>query len=84
MRVDRGFVGWGVFCVVAGAVPLLVNQGLIDARVARDALSLWPLFIVAVGLGLLLRDTPIDWLGGLVAVTTAGAIAGSVLVWGVP
>lgn len=82
MRIDRNLVGWGIFFIVLGAVPLLVRQGFLDVGLARSALSMWPLFLVAVGLGLLLRGTPLDWVGGLLTAATAGAIAGSFLVGG--
>ncbi len=82
MRIDRRFIGWGIFFIVAGAIPILVNQGLVEAGVARNALSLWPLFIVAIGLGLLLRESALDWVSGLVVAITAGLMAGSLLAAG--
>ncbi len=83
MRFDRRFIGWGVFFIVVGAIPLLVQQGVISSELTRRALSLWPLFLVAIGLGLLLQNTALDWLGGLVAATTAAVMAGSFLAGGV-
>jgi len=80
--MDRRFVSWGIFFIVLGAVPILVRQGVIEPDVARRALSLWPLFLVAIGLGLLFRGTRGDWLGGLMAATIAGVMAGGVLASG--
>jgi hypothetical protein len=82
MRFDRRFVNWGLFFIVLGGVPLAVQQGWIDEDVARRAWQLWPLLIVAAGIGLLLRRTAFEPIGGLLAAVTAGAMLGGVLAGG--
>lgn len=82
MRIDRRFVGWGVFFIILGGIPLLARQGLIETDAIRAGPSLWPLFIVGIGLSLLLRETALDWVGGLLVAATAGLIAGSLLATG--
>jgi hypothetical protein len=46
MHVDSRFIGWGVFFIVLGAVPLAVGQGRIDTA---------KIVLVLVGGYLLLR-----------------------------
>ena len=82
MRLDRRFLNWGLFFIVLGGVPLAVQQGWLDEEVARRAWQLWPLLIVAAGIGLLLRRTSLEPLGGLLAAVTAGAMLGGVLAVG--
>jgi hypothetical protein len=82
MRLDRRFVNWGLFFIILGGVPLAVQQGWIDEDVARRAWQLWPLLIVAAGIGLLLRRTSFEPLGGLLAAVTAGAMLGGLIAGG--
>lgn len=83
MRADRGLLGWGVFLVVLGSVPLAVRAGLVDPALAVRAWELWPLILIGVGLGLALARTRAAVVGGLVAATTLGLMAGSALAVGV-
>ena len=82
MRVDRGLVGWGVFLVLVGAVPLAVRSGVVDASLAERASSLWPLLIVAAGIGLLARGTPAEAVAGLAFPVVFGLIVGGVVATG--
>lgn len=82
MRLDSRFLNWGLFFIVLGAVPLAVQQGLISRDIAARAWQLWPLLIVAAGVGLLLRRTSLDFLGGLVVAVTVGAMLGGVIAVG--
>lgn len=82
MRLDRRFLNWGLFFIVLGAVPLLVQQGLVSRDIAARAWQLWPLLIVAAGVGLLLRRTSLEFLGGLVVAITVGAMLGGVIAVG--
>jgi hypothetical protein len=76
MRIDRSFLNWGVFFVVLGAIPLAVRGGLLAADTVDRWWQLWPLIIVGVGLAIVLRRTPADWVGGLLIATTSGAMLG--------
>lgn len=82
MRLDSRFLGWGVFLVVLGAVPLAAGQGLIDRTLLAGVWRLWPLILVGIGLALVLRGTAAGVLGGLLVAGTAGLIAGSALTIG--
>jgi hypothetical protein len=80
MRIDSGYLGWGVFFVAAGAVALAVGQGIVpDQR----WWTYWPLILVGVGLGLVLHRTSFEVLGGLLVAGTFGIIVGGSLAAGV-
>jgi hypothetical protein len=82
MRIDRRFLNLGAFFLVLGAVPLAVQQGLLDRDLAARAWQLWPLLIVAAGIGLVLRRTPFEPVGGLLAALTAGSMLGGLVAVG--
>ena len=82
MRVNQGFLGWGVLLVVAGAIPLAVRGGLITVEQIGHVASLWPLILIGIGIGILLSRTRLAFLGGLVVAATFGIIVGGVLAGG--
>jgi hypothetical protein len=79
VRVNRGLLGWGVFFVVTGAVPLAVRNGVVDAARLDGAFALWPLLLVGIGLGLVLARTRAALVGNLVVGATLGLMAGALL-----
>src|SRR3990172_3207999 len=83
MRVDRRLLGWGVFFVLLGGVPLAVQSGVLDAGLTDQVVRLWPLIVIGIGLGIVLRLTSLAWLGGLVVAVTFGLLLGSLLAGGV-
>ncbi len=82
MRVNRSVLGWGVFFITVGLVPLAVRGGYVDAAIVRRAWELWPLILVGIGLGLVLQRTQAAVVGGLVVAVTFGLMGGSVLAVG--
>jgi hypothetical protein len=82
VRVHRGFLGWGVFFIVLGLVPLADQLGWIPGVDLSQAWRLWPLFLVGAGVGLLLRRTRFEALGGIVVAATGGLLLGSFLAVG--
>ena len=84
MHVNRGFLGWGVFFITLGCVPLAVRAGYLDPAAVARAWELWPLILVGIGLGLILRRTKAAVLGGLVVAVTCGLMAGSLIATGLP
>ena len=82
MHVDRRLLGWGLFFILVGAIPLATRANYLDPDVVGRWPSLWPVLLIAWGLGLVLRGTPIDWLGGGLAAITFGLMGGGLLASG--
>jgi hypothetical protein len=82
MRVDSRFLGWGVFFIVLGGVPLAVAQGWIDPAAVGSWWRFWPLLLIGTGVGLILRRTPAHFLGGLIVAATFGLLLGGLLAGG--
>lgn len=83
MHIRRGFLGWGVFLVLVGAVPLLVRSGSLTADQVGRLWQLWPLILVGIGVGLILRHTRFDFVGGLIVAAAFGLMVGGALAIGV-
>jgi hypothetical protein len=83
MRINRGFLGWGVFFIVLGAVPLAVRGGMLDPDLVRRAWELWPLILVGIGLGLVLERTQLAVVGSVVVAVTFGLMGGALIATGV-
>ena len=77
MHVNRSLLGWGVFFILVGAIPLAVQAGLLTTAQISDWWRFWPLILVGIGLGLLLRRTALEALGGLVVAATFGIMVGA-------
>ncbi len=80
MRIDRGLLNWGVFLVLLGAIPLAVGQGWLPRDVRWW--ELWPLILVGIGIGILLRRTTVAPIGGLLVAATFGLMIGGALASG--
>lgn len=80
MRIDRDLFGWGVFFAVAGGIALAIQEGFV---VDRAWWSFWPLVLVGIGLGLILRRTPLEAVGGVVVAATFGLMVGGSLAGGI-
>jgi hypothetical protein len=76
MRIDTRFLNWGVFFILAGAIPLLVQAGYLDASTVAGWWRFWPLLIVGAGVGLLLRQTDFHFVGGLIVAAVFGLMVG--------
>jgi hypothetical protein len=83
MHVSRGLLGWGVFFIALGAVPLAVQGGVLDADTARQAWQLWPLLLIGFGLGLALHRTRWAVVGNVVVGLSFGLIAGGAVGGGI-
>jgi hypothetical protein len=82
MRIDRRLLGWGVFFVLLGAIPLALRAGLVSRDLLDDWFLLWPIAVIGWGLGLVLLKTPIAWIGGAVTAITFGIMGGSAIATG--
>jgi len=76
MRVNRRFLYWGVFLVAIGGVLVAADLGRIEGATIADAMRLWPLAFLAIGLGIVLRRTQFSLPGGLLAAAVPGLLLG--------
>ena len=83
MRIHRGFLGWGVFLLIVGAIPLAVRAGYVTEDQIGNIGSLWPLILIGIGIGILLARTRFAFLGGVLVAATFGVIVGGALSGGV-
>jgi hypothetical protein len=83
MHIRRSFLGWGVFLILAGAVPLAVRGGYLTTDQIGRLWTLWPLILVGVGVGLILTRTRFDFIGGIIVAATLGLMAGGLISTGV-
>jgi hypothetical protein len=83
LLVIRGLMGWGVFFIVLGVVPLAVRAGVLDPEVVRRAWELWPLILIGIGLGLVLARTGLAILGTLIVAVTFGLMGGALIATGI-
>lgn len=82
MRIDRRLLNWGFFFILLGGVPLAIQQGWVTLDQLGSPWRLWPLILVGIGAGLLLRRTAAEPLGGLIVAGTFGFIFGALLAGG--
>ena len=82
MSVDRRLVNLGIFLLILGAIPLAVSQGWIARETISHAWELWPLILIGIGIGLILRRTPLHFAGGLLVAATLGTMLGAFLAGG--
>lgn len=79
MHIDRRLLGWGLFLIIVGAIPLLVRGGYLDRDLVAEWPNLWPLLLIGWGLGLVLRRTPGELLGSAVSVAVIGVLVGGLI-----
>lgn len=82
MHLDRRLLGWGLFFILLGAIPLATRAGLLDEELVGQWPLLWPILLIGWGLGLLLRGTPLALVGGAVTAITFGIMGGGALASG--
>jgi hypothetical protein len=68
-----------VFLVALGAVLLVVQGTSVTSEDIAQALRLWPVVVIALGIGLLLRRTRFDVQGGMLAAAMPGLLLGGVI-----
>lgn len=79
--VNRKFLYWGVFLVAAGGV-LVVAQSAAGAQAVEELLRMWPLLVIGLGAGLLMRHSRIvrvSLAGGLIAASMPGLALGALV-----
>jgi hypothetical protein len=83
MQVDRRLILFGTFFLVFGGVLLGARQGWIPANVVDNLWQLWPVLLIAIGLGIILSRGPWAWIGGAFAAAVLGVLAAAVVQTGV-
>ena len=79
MRVNRALLYGGVFPVAIGGVLVAADAGWIDTATMADVVRLWPVAVIAIGAGVVLRRTQLSLGGGLAAAAMPGLLIGSAL-----
>jgi len=77
MRVNRRFLYWGIVLVAVGGVLVAADLRAVDTPTLADALRLWPLAVIAIGLSLALRRTRLSLPGLLLAAAVPGVVVGA-------
>jgi hypothetical protein len=79
VHIDRRLLGWGLFLIIVGAIPLLVRGGYLDGDLVAEWPNLWPLLLIGWGTGLVLRRTPGELLGSAISVVVLGVMVGGMI-----
>ncbi|MFL5755940.1 MAG: hypothetical protein ACJ77N_06525 [Chloroflexota bacterium] len=82
MRVNRRFLFSGVFLVAVGGVLVAVDLGAIDPANLEQVLLLWPVAVLAIGVGIVSRRTQLGLPAGMVAAAAPGLLLGGALAVG--
>ena len=80
MTFNRRILYWGIFLVAAGAVMLVAQSDAVSDDVVAQAMRLWPVVLIALGIGLLLRRTRFGLAGGMLAAAMPGLLLGGLVV----
>jgi hypothetical protein len=68
-----------VFVAAAGAAMLLVRGETVGEEVVTQALQLWPILVIGLGVGLVLRGTRFRVAGGMLAAAIPGLLLGGLV-----
>jgi len=79
MQINRRFLYAGVFLVAIGAVLVAADLGGVDTPTLADLLRLWPLALVAIGVGIVLRRSQVSLPTGVLAAALPGLLLGGAL-----
>ena len=82
MRLNRTLLYAGVFLVAIGGAFTAADLSPFSTATLIDALRLWPLAVIAVGLGIVLRRTQIGLASGLLAAALPGLVLGGAMALG--
>ncbi len=79
MRIDRGYLFWGIFFVLLGAIPLADREGWIQVGGLGDVWRLWPLILIGIGAAILFSRSALGLVVTIVAAVVLGSLAGTAL-----
>ena len=82
MAIHRRFLYAGLFLVAVGGVLVTANITGVNEPWLRDALRLWPLVVIAIGLAIVLRRTSVALPLGMLAAVGPGLLIGGGMVAG--
>ena len=82
MAIHRRFLYAGLFLVAVGGVLVAANITGVNEPWLREALRLWPLVIIAIGLGIVVRRTRFSLPAGVLAAVAPGLLIGGTMVAG--
>ncbi|MEO8461965.1 MAG: hypothetical protein ABI555_02030 [Chloroflexota bacterium] len=80
MHINRKTLYLGVFLIAAGVAVLVARES--DHGAIAQALGLWPVAIIAIGAGLILRGTRVSLAAGMVGAALPGLLLGGLVVAG--
>jgi hypothetical protein len=83
VRINTGFIFWGVALITAGVVALTTQAGAIPEASAREAWRFWPVVIIVIGLAVIAARTPFAVVATVIAALVVGGMGGA-LVAGFP
>jgi hypothetical protein len=83
VRINTGFIFWGVALITAGVVALAIQAGAISEANAREAWRFWPVIIIIIGLAVIAARTQFAVIATVVAGLVVGGLGGT-LVAGFP
>src|SRR6476661_6958461 len=76
MAINRRFLYLGLFLVAIGGVLVAVDLAAVDTTALSDVLRLWPVALVAIGAGIVLRRSRYALVGGIIAAMLPGLVLG--------
>lgn len=79
MRVNRRLLAWGVFLLTLGGVLVAADLRTVDTAMLTGLVRLWPLAVLAIGLGMVLRRTTLALPLALAAALLPGLVVGAAL-----
>ena len=79
MRLNTTLLYAGVFLAAIGVALLAADLAPVATEVLLGALRLWPLALVAIGVGLALRRTRLGLVGGMLAAAVPGLLLGAAM-----
>ena len=82
MAIHRRFLYAGLFLVAIGGVLVTADITGVDEARLRDALRLWPIAIIAIGLAVVVRRSSVALPAGVLAAVAPGLLIGGSMVEG--
>jgi len=76
MAINRRFLYAGLFLVALGGVLVAVDLTAVDTSALASALRLWPVALIALGVGIVLRRSRYAVAAGIIAAMLPGLVLG--------